>query len=363
MEFYILILLLIIQRLYEVSIGEKNFKRHEAELISPLNIKEKKQMIIMHSLWFLSMMVEYQIHGKIITQPTFMLGLAILFFCQFVRFQTMRSLKGYWTHLPVVFKNQKIIDDGPYTYLRHPNYLAVIIEIALVPLLGSLIWTAVIFSILNIMFILRRITIEEAALNKLQEYRRLKMKKRIIPLMFSLTLMIHSAWAETIKFKTKNFDEAKDAPTYFMFEGHSKKFGMVTTSFQGYAKEGELIFEDSPEKIGQIKLSIDSKKIDTDNGMRDEKMQDKCLDSDKFPLITVEIQELSKLSDQQVVEGVMTVKEKKVKLPITVTKKGNTYLGKTSFKLSEADIPDPSIAIAKVKDQFDVRFQVKLEKP
>ena len=363
MEFYILILLLIIQRLYEVSIGEKNFKRHQTELISPLNTKEKKQMILMHTMWFISMLLEYQIHGKIISQSSFIMGLAILFFCQYVRFQTMKILDGYWTHLPVAFKNQKIVDYGPYTYLRHPNYLAVTIEIALVPLLAGLFLTAGIFSLLNIIFILRRIKMEEAALNKLQEYKRLKMKKKMIPLLFSLTLMVNSVQAETINFKNKNFDEAKGAPTYFMFEGHSKKFGMVTTSFQGYAKKGELVFEDSPEKISQIKLTIDTKKIDTDNGMRDEKMRDKCLESDKFPLITVEIPELSKLLDQQVVEGVMTVKEKKVKLPITVTKKGNTYLGQTSFKLSDADIPDPSIAIAKVKDSFDVKFQVKLEGP
>ena len=86
---YLLILLLIAQRLYEVAVGEKNFKWHEKDLLIPLNVNEKKQMIIMHVLWFLSIIIEYHIHGKLVSQPFFFAGLFILLLCQSVRFQTM----------------------------------------------------------------------------------------------------------------------------------------------------------------------------------------------------------------------------------------------------------------------------------
>ena len=358
---YLLILLLIAQRLYEVAVGEKNFKRHEKELLTPLDVNEKRQMIIMHVLWFLSIITEYHIHGKLVSQPFFLAGLFILLFCQSVRFQTIKMLGTYWTHLPISFRHQKIVTDGPYNYLRHPNYLVVIIELALVPLLAGLYWSAIIFSLLNLLFITRRITIEERALSHLKEYQRIKMKKKLIPLLFSFTLLINVSWADNISFNSSDFKEAQEASTYFMFEGHSKKFGMVTTAFEGYAKKGELSFKETQEGFNNIRLTLDTNQIDTDNSMRDKKMQGKCLESHEYPLITVTIPEISKEQARQTVQGVMKVREKEVNLPIIITKKGNLYSGEASFSLTEADIPDPSIAIAKVEDKFVIKFQVELK--
>jgi methyltransferase len=50
--------------------------------------------------------------------------------------------------------------------MRHPNYLAVVIEIAAVPLIGGAIFTAIIFSIGNALILAVRIPAEERAMGE-----------------------------------------------------------------------------------------------------------------------------------------------------------------------------------------------------
>ena len=50
--------------------------------------------------------------------------------------------------------------------MRHPNYLAVVIEIAAVPLIGGAIFTAIIFSVGNALILAVRIPAEERAMGE-----------------------------------------------------------------------------------------------------------------------------------------------------------------------------------------------------
>jgi methyltransferase len=88
--------------------------------------------------------------------------------CQAVRFHSMKALGESWTHLPVAYRGQKIVRNGLYAYFRHPNYLVVAVEIAVVPLLAKAYWTAAIFSLANAIFLYRRIRTEEALLEKVR---------------------------------------------------------------------------------------------------------------------------------------------------------------------------------------------------
>ena len=53
---------------------------------------------------------------------------------------------------------------GPYRFLRHPNYLAVAVEIIALPLVHGAYLTAIVFSTLNAALLRLRIRTEEAAL-------------------------------------------------------------------------------------------------------------------------------------------------------------------------------------------------------
>jgi methyltransferase len=56
------------------------------------------------------------------------------------------------------------VQAGPYRYFRHPNYLLVVAEIAVLPVAFGAVAIAATFSALNLMLIARRVRIEERVL-------------------------------------------------------------------------------------------------------------------------------------------------------------------------------------------------------
>jgi methyltransferase len=50
---------------------------------------------------------------------------------------------------------------GPYKFIKHPNYMEVVCEIAVIPLVFHLFYTAVIFSVLNAVMLTVRIKVED----------------------------------------------------------------------------------------------------------------------------------------------------------------------------------------------------------
>lgn len=168
MKFIALISLLVIQRLYEMKLGEKNLAALSGKLLQPIDQQEKKQMLLLHSSWFVAILLEYAWHGQMVAPKLFGLATVVLIVCQWVRYQTMQILGYYWVPFPVSFKGQLRLTEGLYRYIRHPNYWVVVVELFLVPWMGGCHFVMGIWGILNVFFILRRIKIEEIALARLE---------------------------------------------------------------------------------------------------------------------------------------------------------------------------------------------------
>ena len=65
--------------------------------------------------------------------------------------------------------HEPLIVRGPYRFLRHPNYVVVAGEIAVLPLMLGLFWIAAIFTVLNAAVLFIRIRAENRALDAFQE--------------------------------------------------------------------------------------------------------------------------------------------------------------------------------------------------
>jgi methyltransferase len=74
------------------------------------------------------------------------------------------TLGRRWTIRVIVVPGETLVREGPYRLVRHPNYVIVALEIALVPLILGLPVFAVVFSLLNAAVLYRRIRVENAAL-------------------------------------------------------------------------------------------------------------------------------------------------------------------------------------------------------
>jgi len=123
-------------------------------------------IVIMHSAFFVSLIFEKNFFNRQLSEWwTPLLVLFIL--AQILRYWSIISLGTCWNTRIIILKESPRIKKGPYQFFDHPNYAAVITELAVIPLLFSCYITAVVFSILNIFVLKRRIKIEETALKEL----------------------------------------------------------------------------------------------------------------------------------------------------------------------------------------------------
>ena len=83
---------------------------------------------------------------------------------QLGRLWVILSLGEYWTTRIVTLPGAPLVRTGPFRHVRHPNYLLVIAEIAVLPLAFGAIEIATAFSAFNLVLIARRIRIEESVL-------------------------------------------------------------------------------------------------------------------------------------------------------------------------------------------------------
>jgi methyltransferase len=83
---------------------------------------------------------------------------------QLGRIWVIVSLGGYWTTRIITLPEAPLVQTGPFRYVRHPNYLLVAGEIAVLPLAFGAVAVAVTFSALNLALLARRIRIEERVL-------------------------------------------------------------------------------------------------------------------------------------------------------------------------------------------------------
>lgn len=90
--------------------------------------------------------------------------LTLLALSQALRWWCIVTLGRRWNTRVIVVPGLAPIEDGPYRWLRHPNYLAVAVEGAALPLVHSAWVTALLFTMGNAALMARRIPVEEAAL-------------------------------------------------------------------------------------------------------------------------------------------------------------------------------------------------------
>jgi len=91
--------------------------------------------------------------------------LALFILLQAGRIWVIASLGRRWTTRLIALPGAPLVTSGPYRWFAHPNYLIVAGEIAILPLAFDALAIAVGFSACNALLLLRRIRLEQAALD------------------------------------------------------------------------------------------------------------------------------------------------------------------------------------------------------
>lgn len=96
--------------------------------------------------------------------------LALVMLTMFLRYWAITTLGDRWTTRVFVVPGEAPRLGGPYRYLRHPNYLAVIVEVLALPLIHGAWITAIVGSLANAWVLRTRIQTEERALANAASY-------------------------------------------------------------------------------------------------------------------------------------------------------------------------------------------------
>ncbi|WP_071285722.1 isoprenylcysteine carboxyl methyltransferase family protein [Mycolicibacterium llatzerense] len=93
--------------------------------------------------------------------------LAAVLAAQALRWWCIGTLGPQWNTRVIVIPGASRVVAGPYRWLPHPNYVAVVIEGFALPLVHTAWLTATVFTVLNALLLRTRLRVENAALASL----------------------------------------------------------------------------------------------------------------------------------------------------------------------------------------------------
>jgi len=153
------------ERLAELVVA----KRHAAWAFAHGGIESGQRhyppMVALHIGLLAACVVEAGVSGRPFVPALGWTALALVLASQGLRWWCIATLGKLWNTRIIVVPGVDLVHRGPYRLLRHPNYVAVAIEGAALPLVHSAWITAITFTVLNAILLLGyRIPAEERAL-------------------------------------------------------------------------------------------------------------------------------------------------------------------------------------------------------
>jgi methyltransferase len=148
-----------LQRAAELPIARANTKRLLEQGAYEVAPGHYPLIVALHAAWLIALW--WLAPGRPIDIPFLLLFLLL----EAGRVWVLRTLGPRWTTRIIVIPGEQLVATGPYRFVSHPNYLVVIGEVAVLPLVFGLWEVAIIFSLLNAMVLFIRIRAEDRALS------------------------------------------------------------------------------------------------------------------------------------------------------------------------------------------------------
>ena len=161
-----LVLLVGLERLVELVVSRRNAAWSKERGGIERGRRHYPVMVVLHAGLLLGALVEVWRH-----RPDFIpaLGwpmLTLVILSQALRWWCISVLGPQWNTRVIVVPGVALVTRGPYRWLSHPNYVAVVIEGLALPLVHSAWITAISFTILNAALLTVRLRVENTALSR-----------------------------------------------------------------------------------------------------------------------------------------------------------------------------------------------------
>ena len=156
----IILALVTLQRLGELWLSNRNTRRLLAKGAREHSPAHYPLIVAVHLLWLVTLW------WLAPTRPVDGFWLAFFVAIEVFRIWVLATLGPRWTTRIIVLPGAPLVRRGPYRFVNHPNYLVVVLEIAVLPLVFGLWQVAVIFSLLNAAVLTIRIRAEDRTLRR-----------------------------------------------------------------------------------------------------------------------------------------------------------------------------------------------------
>jgi methyltransferase len=184
----LLVILVGVGRLAEMRIS----RRHQRDLAGRGVERIRDPFWLWMVTFHVSMLVACVVEVWVLDRP-FIPLLAVPMFILFVlanllRWWVIRTMAEHWNVQIMNSVKVGVVSDGPFRYIRHPNYAAVFLELLAIPLMHTAWLTALIGAVVHVLVLRQRIRTEEAMLLASPAYRAaMGNKPRFIPRFGSLS--------------------------------------------------------------------------------------------------------------------------------------------------------------------------------
>ncbi|MFT3712259.1 MAG: isoprenylcysteine carboxyl methyltransferase family protein [Archangium sp.] len=160
-----LIALVGVERLVELRLSVRNAKWAFERGAKEYGQGHYPFMTVFHTAFLVACVAEPWLFDRPFVSPWGFLALAFAVGAQLLRYWAITTLGTRWnTRVIVLPKGEQLVSGGPYQFVRHPNYVAVCVELLALPLIHGAFVTAVVFTIGNALLLRVRIKVEETAL-------------------------------------------------------------------------------------------------------------------------------------------------------------------------------------------------------
>jgi methyltransferase len=121
-------------------------------------------MVVLHTALLIGCLVEVHVLDRPFVAWLGWPMLTVVLAAQALRWWCIRTLGNQWNTRVVIVPGLPLVDRGPYRWLHHPNYVAVVAEGVALPLVHGAWLTALVFTVLNAALLITRIRCENRLL-------------------------------------------------------------------------------------------------------------------------------------------------------------------------------------------------------
>ncbi len=167
LAYTVVIAAIAVQRLWELRVSRHHERALRARGAIEVGAGHYPWMVVLHTGFILACLAEVWLLERPWRPALAVAAVSILVAALALRWWTLSTLGERWTTRVLVVPGEKFVNDGPYRWLRHPNYLVVALEILSIPLVHGAWLTAIIFSAANGVLLRERLRVENGALGDL----------------------------------------------------------------------------------------------------------------------------------------------------------------------------------------------------